>query len=92
MQALDHYVVISADGDAGEVLFPNTAPPFFPGGLSVGVPQTQAEYERRWVVSNPRPDVWFWAGPVAERRGASARESGRYPTWRGWRPLRQSHR
>jgi predicted TIM-barrel fold metal-dependent hydrolase len=40
--------ILEADGIVGEVLFPNTAPPFFPSGvLSVSIPQTQAEYERR---------------------------------------------
>jgi predicted TIM-barrel fold metal-dependent hydrolase len=40
--------VLEADGIVGEVLFPNTAPPFFPSGvLSVAVPQTLPEYERR---------------------------------------------
>src|SRR5581483_3223727 len=41
---------IESQGIVGEVLFPNTAPPFFPGGvLTVGVPRTRAEYERRWA-------------------------------------------
>ncbi len=40
--------VLEADGIVGEVLFPNTAPPFFPSGvLSVAVPQTLPDYERR---------------------------------------------
>ncbi len=40
--------VLEADGIAAEVLFPNTAPPFFPSGvLSVAVPETMSEYERR---------------------------------------------
>jgi len=42
--------VLEADGIAAEVLFPNTAPPFFPAGVfSVSVPRTPAEYERRWA-------------------------------------------
>src|SRR5581483_7637353 len=41
---------LESQGIVGEVLFPNTAPPFFPGGvLTVGVPQTRADYERRWA-------------------------------------------
>ena len=39
---------LESQGIVGEVLFPNTAPPFFPGGvLTVGVPRTREEYERR---------------------------------------------
>jgi predicted TIM-barrel fold metal-dependent hydrolase len=41
---------LDSQGIAGEVLFPNTAPPFFPAGVfTVGAPQTRAEYERRWA-------------------------------------------
>jgi predicted TIM-barrel fold metal-dependent hydrolase len=41
---------LKSQGIAGEVLFPNTAPPFFPAGVfTVGTPQTRAEYERRWA-------------------------------------------
>jgi predicted TIM-barrel fold metal-dependent hydrolase len=41
---LDH------DGIAGEVLFPNTAPPFFPSGvLTAYSPTTREEYERRFA-------------------------------------------
>ena len=41
---------LESQGIVGEVLFPNTAPPFFPGGvLTVGVPRTRDEYERRWA-------------------------------------------
>lgn len=40
--------VLDADGIAAEVIFPNTAPPFFPSGvLSVAVPQTRPDYELR---------------------------------------------
>ena len=38
-----------SDGIAGEVLFPNTVPPFFEeSGLSA-IPPTAADYERRWA-------------------------------------------
>lgn len=38
------------DGIAGEVIFPNTAPPFMPGSVFAGTgPQTRGEYERRWA-------------------------------------------
>jgi len=41
---------LESQGIVGEVLFPNTAPPFFPGGvLTVGIPQTRDDYERRWA-------------------------------------------
>ncbi|MGH8999298.1 MAG: amidohydrolase family protein [Acidimicrobiia bacterium] len=41
---------LESQGIVGEVLFPNTAPPFFPGGVfTVGVPQTRSEYECRWA-------------------------------------------
>ncbi|MDQ1507545.1 MAG: hypothetical protein QOD57_5272 [Actinomycetota bacterium] len=41
---------LESQGIVGEVLFPNTAPPFFPAGVfTVGVPQTRADYERRWA-------------------------------------------
>lgn len=41
---------LESQGIVGEVLFPNTAPPFFPAGVfTVGVPQSRAEYERRWA-------------------------------------------
>ena len=41
---------LESQGIVGEVLFPNTAPPFFPGGvLTVGVPRTREEYEQRWA-------------------------------------------
>lgn len=41
---------LEADGVVGEVLFPNTAPPFFPSGaLSSPAPRTREEYERRWA-------------------------------------------
>jgi predicted TIM-barrel fold metal-dependent hydrolase len=40
--------ILEADGIVGEVIFPNTAPPFFPSGvLTVAIPQTMEEYERR---------------------------------------------
>ncbi|MCD4524212.1 amidohydrolase family protein [Nocardioides sp. cx-173] len=40
--------IIEGDGIVGEVIFPNSAPPYFPSGvLSVSVPHTMPEYERR---------------------------------------------
>jgi len=41
---------IEADGLAGEVVFPNTIPPFFPSGLLVSRPPADArELELRWA-------------------------------------------
>jgi predicted TIM-barrel fold metal-dependent hydrolase len=40
--------VLESEGIVAEVVFPNTAPPFFPGGiLTVAIPQTRSDYERR---------------------------------------------
>jgi predicted TIM-barrel fold metal-dependent hydrolase len=42
--------ILENDGIVAEVLFPNTAPPFFPSGvLGVAAPQNRSEYERRVV-------------------------------------------
>ena len=38
-----------ADGIVGEVLFPNTIPPFFPSGALITPAPNAAEYERRWA-------------------------------------------
>lgn len=38
---------LEADGIVGEVLFPNTVPPFFPTGQVVAPAPSSAEYERR---------------------------------------------
>ena len=40
---------LEADGQVAEVVFPNTVPPFFPTGIVVARPPTNAEYELRWV-------------------------------------------
>jgi predicted TIM-barrel fold metal-dependent hydrolase len=42
---------MDADGIAGEVIFPNTIPPFFPKGSLVGQPpaDSRAELDRRWT-------------------------------------------
>jgi predicted TIM-barrel fold metal-dependent hydrolase len=42
--------LLEEQGIAGEVLFPNTAPPFFPAGaISAHVPASAAEYDRRYA-------------------------------------------
>src|SRR5436190_2189555 len=38
---------LESDGVVGEVLFPNTVPPFFPSGNLLAPLPTAAEYERR---------------------------------------------
>jgi predicted TIM-barrel fold metal-dependent hydrolase len=41
---------MDADGVVGEVIFPNTAPPFMPGSVLSGKgPATRSEYEHRWA-------------------------------------------
>lgn len=41
---------LSADGVVGEVIFPNTAPPFMPGSVLSGKgPASRDEYEHRWA-------------------------------------------
>lgn len=41
---------LEQEGIVAEVLFPNTAPPFFPSGvLTAAAPRTRADYERRWA-------------------------------------------
>jgi predicted TIM-barrel fold metal-dependent hydrolase len=65
---------LESQGIVGEVLFPNTAPPFFPGGvLTVGVPQTRAEYERRWagLKAHNRWLVDFCAEAPGQRAGVA---------------------
>lgn len=64
--------VLESQGIVGEVLFPNTAPPFFPAGVfTVGVPQTRAEYERRWagLKAHNRWLVDFCAEAPGQRAG-----------------------
>jgi predicted TIM-barrel fold metal-dependent hydrolase len=40
--------ILESEGIVAEVVFPNTAPPFFPGGvLTVAAPQSRSEYQRR---------------------------------------------
>ena len=42
--------LLGAQGIVAEVLFPNTAQPFYPtGALTAPVPRTTAEFERRWA-------------------------------------------
>lgn len=38
-----------SDGVVGEVIYPNTVPPFFEEGNLVSLPPTEATYEQRWA-------------------------------------------
>jgi predicted TIM-barrel fold metal-dependent hydrolase len=40
---------LDADGIVGEVVFPNTVPPFFPTGALVARPPTPADLDARWA-------------------------------------------
>jgi predicted TIM-barrel fold metal-dependent hydrolase len=41
---------LETEGIVGEVIFPNTVPPFFPNGaLAAPGPRSQDEYDRRWA-------------------------------------------
>ncbi|EUA51809.1 amidohydrolase domain protein [Mycobacterium xenopi 3993] len=42
---------MDADGVAGEVLLPNTVPPFFPTtpNITISLPRTRDEFEKRWA-------------------------------------------
>ncbi|MDQ6697713.1 MAG: amidohydrolase [Actinomycetota bacterium] len=58
-----------ADGIVGEVVFPNTVPPFFPSFVLFAKPPTDDEYEHRHagVLAHNR---WLvdWCGEFSERR------------------------
>jgi predicted TIM-barrel fold metal-dependent hydrolase len=64
---------VDADGVAGEVLFPNTVPPFFPTvpNITISLPRTARELELRWagVQAHNRWQVDFCALAPARRRG-----------------------
>lgn len=64
---------MDADGVAGEVLLPNTVPPFFPTtpNITISPPRTRDEFEKRWagVQAHNRWQVDFCALAPARRRG-----------------------
>lgn len=64
---------MDADGIAGEVLFPNTIPPFFTtvGIIGIGLPASKPELERRWagLQAHNRWLVDFCAQEPVRRRG-----------------------
>jgi predicted TIM-barrel fold metal-dependent hydrolase len=72
----DHEFRISemdADGVAGELLFPNTVPPFFPTSpnITISLPRTREEFEQRWagVQAHNRWQVDFVSRAPHRRRG-----------------------
>jgi predicted TIM-barrel fold metal-dependent hydrolase len=64
---------MDADGVAGEILFPNTIPPFFPTSpnITISLPATREEFEQRWagVQAHNRWQVDFCSLLPARRRG-----------------------
>ncbi|MDA8044978.1 MAG: amidohydrolase family protein [Actinomycetota bacterium] len=64
---------MDADGVAGELLFPNTVPPFFPTSpnITISLPRTRDELEKRWagVRAHNRWQVDFVAQAPTRRRG-----------------------
>jgi len=64
---------MDADGVAGEILFPNTIPPFFPTSpnITISLPRTREEFELRFagVRAHNRWQVDFCSLLPARRRG-----------------------
>jgi predicted TIM-barrel fold metal-dependent hydrolase len=64
---------MDADGVAGEILFPNTVPPFFPTtpNITISLPRTKEELELRWagVRAHNRWQVDFCSLAPHRRRG-----------------------
>src|SRR5215469_926613 len=64
---------MDADGVAGEILFPNTIPPFFPTtpNITISLPRTKDEFEKRWagVQAHNRWQIDFVALAPKRRRG-----------------------
>jgi predicted TIM-barrel fold metal-dependent hydrolase len=64
---------VDADGITGEILFPNTIPPFFTtvGILGIGLPKTEDEFKRRWagLQAHNRWLVDFCSKEADRRRG-----------------------
>jgi predicted TIM-barrel fold metal-dependent hydrolase len=64
---------MDADGITGEVLFPNTIPPFFTtvGIVGIGLPTSRSEFDRRWagLQAHNRWLVDFCSAESVRRRG-----------------------
>lgn len=62
--------VLDREGISGEVVFPNTAPPFFPSGqITARTPTTREEYDHRWAGIKAH-NRWLvdWCAELPERR------------------------
>jgi len=64
---------LEADGIVGEVVFPNTVPPFFPTGALIARPPTEKNYARR-LAGIRAHNRWLaeWCGQAPERRAGVA--------------------
>ena len=65
---------LERDGIVGEVVFPNTIPPFFPGSpLTLPEPRSAVEWERRWAGLRAH-NRWLadWCGELPGRRAGVA--------------------
>ena len=64
---------MDADGVSGELLFPNTVPPFFPTtpNITISLPRTPEEFEKRWagVKAHNRWQIDFVSQAPDRRRG-----------------------
>ena len=64
---------MDGDGVSGELLFPNTVPPFFPTSpnITISLPRTQDEFDKRWagVQAHNRWQIDFVAQAPQRRRG-----------------------
>ncbi len=64
---------MDADGVSGEILFPNTVPPFFPTtpNITISLPRTEKEFEHRWagVQAHNRWQIDFCSQAPGRRRG-----------------------
>src|SRR5438270_3945751 len=64
---------MDADGVSGELLFPNTVPPFFPTtpNITISLPRTRDEFEKRWagVKAHNRWQIDFVSLAPERRRG-----------------------
>ncbi len=64
---------MDADGVSGELLFPNTVPPFFPTSpnITISLPRTKDEFEKRWagVQAHNRWQIDFVSLAPKRRKG-----------------------
>ena len=64
---------LEADGTVGEIVFPNTVPPFFPTGALVARPPSPADLELRWAGLRAH-NRWLadWCANQPDRRAGIA--------------------